>query len=69
LGVQANVWTETIADNYRLDYMLYPRIAALAETAWTSNDKKSYTSFAQNLKQHFLLYNNERINYFNPFKK
>lgn len=69
LGVQANVWTETIADNYRLDYMLYPRIAALAETAWSSNGKKNYTSFVQNLKQHFLLYNNERINYFNPFKK
>lgn len=69
LGVQANVWTETIADNHRLDYMLYPRIAALAETAWSGNDKKNYTSFIQNLKQHFLLYNNERINYFNPFKK
>ncbi len=69
LGVQANVWTETIADNYRLDYMLYPRIAALAETAWSSTEKKNYASFVQNLKQHFLLYNNERINYFNPFKK
>ncbi|HTG55756.1 MAG TPA: family 20 glycosylhydrolase, partial [Niabella sp.] len=69
LGVQANVWTETIADNYRLDYMLYPRIAALAETAWASAERKNYPSFVQNLKQHFLLYNKERINYFNPFKK
>lgn len=69
LGVQANVWTEVITDHYRLDYMLYPRIAALAETAWSSAETKSYPSFVQNLKQHFLLYNKERINYFNPFKK
>lgn len=69
LGVQANVWTETISDNYRLDYMLYPRIAALAETAWSPTAKKNYTAFVQNLKQHFFLYSNEGINYFNPFKK
>jgi hexosaminidase len=69
LGVQANVWTETMADSYRLDYMLYPRIAALAETAWSSAERKNYPSFVRNLKQHFLLYNKERINYFNPFKK
>ena len=33
LGIQANLWTETIADNQRLDYMLFPRIAGLAEAA------------------------------------
>ncbi|WP_262919390.1 family 20 glycosylhydrolase [Niabella hibiscisoli] len=40
LGIQANVWTETMTNNYRLDYMIYPRIAALAETAWSSEEQK-----------------------------
>lgn len=67
LGIQANVWSETITDTHRLDYMLYPRIAALAEAAWTPKEKKNYTGFTNTLQQHMLLYNEERINYYNPF--
>src|SRR5690606_31819110 len=69
LGIQANLWTETISDNYRLDYMLYPRMAALAEAAWTPAEKKSYPDFAHTLKKHFALYSTERINFYNPFRK
>lgn len=69
MGVQANIWTETMKSSHQLDFMLYPRIAALAETAWTAADKKDYTSFVQHLKRHFEWYGKENINYFNPFKK
>ena len=34
LGIQANLWTEYIKDNSHLEYMLYPRQAALAEVQW-----------------------------------
>ena len=34
-GVQACVWTEFIAEPGHLEYMLYPRLLALAETGWT----------------------------------
>jgi hexosaminidase len=35
LGVQANLWTEYIPDPRAAEYMLWPRLSALAEVAWT----------------------------------
>ena len=34
LGVQANLWTEYIASDDHLEYMLLPRLAALSEVQW-----------------------------------
>ncbi|KAF3465692.1 beta-N-acetylhexosaminidase [Streptomyces sp. Tu 3180] len=35
LGTQANVWTEVMEDLGRVDYQVFPRLAALAEVAWS----------------------------------
>jgi hexosaminidase len=35
LGVEAPVWTETIAAAADLEFMVFPRIAAIAEIAWS----------------------------------
>ncbi len=45
LGTQANVWTEYIPNNRKLEYMLYPRLAALAEVAWTEKKAKNWHRF------------------------
>ena len=45
LGVQANLWTELIPTGEHAEYMLYPRLFALAETAWTQANKKEYQGF------------------------
>lgn len=66
LGIQANVWAETIVSPQRLDYMIYPRISALAEAAWT--DKKDYENYLIRLKPHLALYENAGIYYYNPFQ-
>lgn len=68
LGIQANVWTETMYNEQRLDYMLFPRIAALAETAWTSENNKNFREFEIRVRNHFLLYRQAGINYYNPFE-
>jgi hexosaminidase len=34
LGSQANLWTEYVADEATAEYMLLPRLAALAEAVW-----------------------------------
>ncbi len=65
LGIQANLWTETIPNEQRIDYMLFPRIAALAETAWTS--KKDYPGFKDRLVKHLSLYKQAGIQFYNPF--
>ena len=46
-GVQANLWTELIPTPEHAEYMLYPRLFALAETAWTLPEAKEYKGFRQ----------------------
>ncbi|WP_409471818.1 beta-N-acetylhexosaminidase [Streptomyces sp. HC307] len=36
LGAQANVWTEVMEDQSRVDYQVFPRLAAFAEVAWSA---------------------------------
>lgn len=68
LGVQVNVWTERIATENRLDYLIFPRIAALAETTWTRDNKKNISDFNGRLKKHLVLYEKDDIYYYNPFE-
>jgi hexosaminidase len=67
LGIQANVWTEMIGSEKRLDFMIYPRMAALAEAAWTNSSQKNETSFNERLKEEFKHYDAAGIYYYNPF--
>ncbi|SFD37340.1 family 20 glycosylhydrolase [Flavobacterium phragmitis] len=48
IGVQANLWSEYLTSPAKLNYMLYPRIFALAEIAWTQTPNKNYNHFIQN---------------------
>ena len=67
LGVQANVWTEHMKTEQRLDYMIFPRISALAETAWSSKGK-NYSDFLNRLKNHLKLFKQDGIYYFDPLQ-
>jgi len=67
LGIQANVWTETVGSEKRLDFMTYPRIAAFAESAWTDQALKNEPSFDERLKAELPLYDKDGIYYYNPF--
>jgi len=49
LGVQANVWTEYMRTPDRVEYMTFPRAAAVAETAWSPAANKSWPAFAERL--------------------
>jgi len=54
IGVQANLWTEYIATPAKAEYMLLPRMLALAEVAWTPAAKKDYTDFSEQRIPHHL---------------
>lgn len=45
IGTQANLWCEYISELSHIQYMTLPRMAALAEVAWTPEEKKDYTDF------------------------
>lgn len=69
MGMQACVWTERIASTERLYYMIFPRLAAIAENGWVKNKPKEYVYFLQRI-EYFLDYLDEKgINYFDPFDK
>lgn len=67
LGVQGNIWSERITTNERLEFMVFPRIAALAENSWNNVKNRNISLFDARLKKHIKLYRNEGIFYFNPF--
>ncbi|MEO8759242.1 MAG: beta-N-acetylhexosaminidase [Devosia sp.] len=46
LGVQACVWSEPMSDRAVFDRLVFPRLSAIAETAWTKAEHKSYARFA-----------------------
>lgn len=67
-GIQANVWTERIQNNERLEFMIFPRISALAEAAWTQDKQKDYEDFSNRLTNMLPLFERDKIYYFNPIE-
>ena len=49
IGIEAPLWTEFIADRGRMDYYSFPRLCAIAETAWSAEDRRDYDDFAHRL--------------------
>ena len=47
LGLQGNLWTEYVPSPGHLEHMLYPRLFAVAETAWSPKGKKDYSRFRE----------------------
>lgn len=51
LGVQANLWAEWIPTDSHYEYMMWPRLMALAEVAWSRPGRKDYEAFRQRALQ------------------
>jgi hexosaminidase len=49
LGLQANIWTEHIRTEERVELMTLPRAAAVAEVGWTTPERRDWASFLQRL--------------------
>lgn len=62
LGTQANLWAEFIPNPAKSQYMTYPRIAALAEVAWTAKSLRDWDDFARRLESQMARYKYLGIN-------
>ncbi len=51
LGVQANFWTEWVEDAPTLEYLMFPRLAAVAEAGWTPQSLRRYPDFESRLQK------------------
>ncbi|MGN7819349.1 beta-N-acetylhexosaminidase [Chitinophaga sp. 22536] len=64
MGVEACIWTEHIPDISKLQYMLLPRMLALAETGWTTAENKDIQRFANTaLPAHLGRFDKTGMNY------
>jgi hexosaminidase len=66
LGVQANVWTEYMPTGDHVEYMLFPRISALSEVAWTSQNNRDYNDFFQRLSNFYFRLDAMGVHYRHP---
>ncbi|MBB5394605.1 family 20 glycosylhydrolase [Mucilaginibacter sp. AK015] len=63
-GVQANLWTEYITTDAKVEYMLLPRMLALSEVAWTPVANKNFKDFSETrLPDHLARFDKEGYNY------
>jgi len=52
LGGQGNLWSEVIYAGKIAEYMIFPRICAIAETLWSDREHKNIEDFYQRLPVH-----------------
>ncbi|MFH8972956.1 beta-N-acetylhexosaminidase [Streptomyces sp. NPDC017890] len=56
IGTQANVWTEVMENQGRVDYQTFPRLAAFAEVAWSTLPApadRDYAGFERRMAAHY----------------
>lgn len=63
LGAQANLWTEYIADPNQAEYMLFPRLLALAELVWSPQSGRTYRDFLKRVPPQLARLRREGVNY------
>ena len=66
IGVQANLWTEFMPNGPHVEYMTYPRAAALAEVAWSPKSTRDFEDFSTRMKKMYKRYKALKINYREP---
>ena len=67
IGAQSNVWTEYMADEKHVEYMVFPRLAALAEALWTPRERLDYDDFVRRMAAQYARYDAMGINYRVPY--
>lgn len=65
IGLQANLWSECIPNMRKLEFMLVPRICALAEHAWlySVENRPTAEEFGKRLEKHFPYFESLQLNY------
>ncbi len=63
LGIEAEMWTEWIATEEKLDFMYHPRMEALSEVAWTDEKHRNFKDFVARLDSYKSIYKALGINY------
>ena len=63
MGVQANFWTEWVEEASVVQYLMFPRLAAVAEAGWTPQQLRKYPDFLERLQTEAKYYELRGVNY------
>ncbi len=63
LGTQGQIWTEYQRTPKNVEFMVFPRLVALAEVAWTPRELRNFSDFTARLAQHFTRLSVLDVNY------
>jgi hexosaminidase len=66
-GVQGCVWTEYMPDAARVEYMAFPRTAAICEAGWSAAKSKNWDSFVRRLEAHLVRLDRLNVGYCRNF--
>ncbi|RII19805.1 Beta-hexosaminidase [Streptomyces sp. YIM 130001] len=56
IGTQANLWTEVMESQARVDYQAFPRLVAFSEVAWSvlpAPEERDYAGFGSRMTAHY----------------
>ena len=63
IGGQGNLWTEQVYNTRHLQYMIWPRSLAIAESVWSPKDKKNWDDFTRRVEANFDRMDIEQVKY------
>lgn len=63
-GGQGALWTERVATQDRVEWMLYPRLAALPEVFWTNASKRNWDDFYRRITDFYPVMRKMGINFY-----
>ena len=63
LGAQGNLWTEYIPNLHYAEYMMFPRLTALAEVDWSPESARNFDDFSHRLQVEFQRFDELGLNY------
>ncbi len=63
IGAEGCVWTEHIPDFNRLEHMIFPRITALSEVAWSDKSQREFDTFLDRVEAQVPIFQKMDINY------
>ncbi len=67
LGAQANVWTEYMKNESKVEYQVFPRMIALSEVLWSAKESRNWSDFTQRLPYLLKTLDEKKINYSNAY--
>lgn len=69
MGVQANFWTEWVVEESVMQYLMLPRLAAVAEAGWTPQQSRNFNDFLRRLQTESKYYDKKGLNYGKHYMK